>query len=133
MNRRVLIVDDDLNLLASLKRRLGRRFEVSTAPSGEEGLALLQESGPFAVVISDQRMKQMDGIQFLTLVRQLHPSCVRMMLTGNVDLKTAIKAINEAGAFRFLTKPCAVEDLVVAIEDGLKAHGSGEVEALRAA
>ena len=55
-----------------------------------------------------------------------------MMLTGNIDLKTAIDAINEAGAFRFLTKPCAIEDLVQAIEDGLRVFNE-DSGALRAA
>ncbi len=120
MNRRVLIVDDDANLIASLKRRLGRRFQVSTALSGEAGLELMQTEDPFAVVISDQRMTHMDGIRYLAEVKRLYPDCVRMMLTGNIDLKTAVDAINEAGAFRFLTKPCAIEDLVQAIEEGLQ-------------
>ena len=132
MNRSVLIVDDDANLIASLKRRLGRRFQVSTALSGEEGLALMRDEGPFAVVISDQRMTHMDGIRYLAEVKRLHPDCVRMMLTGNIDLKTAIDAINEAGAFRFLTKPCAIEDLVQAIEDGLRVFNEDK-GALRAA
>lgn len=132
MNRRVLIVDDDANLVASLKRRLGRRFQVSTALSGEAGLELMQSEGPFAIVISDQRMTHMDGIRYLAEVKRLHPHCVRMMLTGNIDLKTAIDAINEAGAFRFLTKPCAIEDLVRAIEDGLRVFNEDN-EALRAA
>ncbi len=132
MNRRVLIVDDDANLVASLKRRLGRRFQVSTALSGEEGLDLMKTEGPFAVVISDQRMTHMDGIRYLAEVKSLYPDCVRMMLTGNIDLKTAIDAINEAGAYRFLTKPCAIEDLVLAIEDGLRVFNQSEA-ALRAA
>ena len=132
MNRRVLIVDDDANLVASLKRRLGRRFQVSTALSGEAGLELMQSEGPFAIVISDQRMTHMDGIRYLAEVKRLYPDCVRMMLTGNIDLKTAIDAINEAGAFRFLTKPCAIEDLVQAIEDGLRVFNE-DSGALRAA
>ena len=132
MNRRVLIVDDDANLVASLKRRLGRRFQVSTALSGEAGLELMQSEGPFAIVISDQRMTHMDGIRYLAEVKRLYPDCVRMMLTGNIDLKTAIDAINEAGAFRFLTKPCAIEDLVQAIEDGLRVFNE-DSRALRAA
>ncbi len=136
MNRRVLIVDDDANLIASLKRRLGRRFQVSTALSGEAGLELMQAEDPFAVVISDQRMTHMDGIRYLAEVKRLYPDCVRMMLTGNIDLKTAVDAINEAGAFRFLTKPCAIEDLVQAIDDGLQVFNKGAKDsdaALRAA
>ena len=87
--------------------------------SAEEGLELLRSEGPFAVIISDQRMGRMDGIDFLTEVRQLAPDSARMMLTGNVSLQLAIDAINDAGAFRFLVKPCEHDVLVAAIEDGL--------------
>ena len=122
MNNKVLIVDDDVNLLASLRRRLGRRFTVTTAVSAEEGLTSLKEHGPFAVVVSDQRMDHMDGIQFLTEVKDRSPETMRMMLTGNVDLRVAIDAINEAGAYRFLTKPCSGEDLIGAVEEGVKQY-----------
>lgn len=119
---KVLFVDDDKNILTSFKRRLGRRFDITTAPGGEQGLEVLEKEGPAAVVISDQRMPGMDGIQFLVEVKKLAPDTVRMMLTGNTDLTTAIKAVNEGSIFRFFTKPCPPEEMASAIEAGLKQY-----------
>ncbi len=122
MTNKVLFIDDDLNILASFKRRLGRRFNIATVPGGEQGLEVLEQDGPVAIVISDQRMPGMDGIQFLGEVKKLAPDTVRMMLTGNTDLTTAIKAVNEGNIFRFFTKPCPPEDMAHAIEAGLKQY-----------
>jgi response regulator RpfG family c-di-GMP phosphodiesterase len=122
MTNKVLFVDDDVNLLASFKRRHGRRFDIAAAPGGEQGLEVLEKEGPVAVVISDQRMPGIDGIQFLGEVKKLAPDTVRMMLTGNADLTTAIKAVNEGSIFRFFTKPCPPEDMESAIEAGLKQY-----------
>lgn len=122
MTNKVLFVDDDMNILASFKRRLGRRFDIATVPGGEQGLEVLEKDGPIAVVISDQRMPGMDGIQFLGEVKKRAPDTVRMMLTGNTDLTTAIKAVNEGSIFRFFTKPCPPEEMASAIEAGLKQY-----------
>jgi len=122
MTNKVLFIDDDLNILASFKRRLGRRFDIATVPGGEQGLEVLERDGPVAIVISDQRMPGMDGIQFLSEVKKLAPDTVRMMLTGNTDLTTAIKAVNEGNIFRFFTKPCPPEDMAQAVEAGLKQY-----------
>ncbi len=122
MTNKVLFVDDDRNILASFKRRLGRRFDIATVPGGEQGLEVLAADGPIAVVISDQRMPGMDGIQFLGEVKKRAPDTVRIMLTGNTDLTTAIKAVNEGSIFRFFTKPCPPEEMASAIEAGLKQY-----------
>ena len=120
MTNKVLFVDDDMNILASFKRRLGRRFDIATVPGGKQGLEVLEKDGPIAVVISDQRMPGMDGIQFLGEVKKRAPDTVRMMLTGNTDLTTAVKAVNEGSIFRFFIKPCPPEEMASAIEAGLK-------------
>jgi response regulator RpfG family c-di-GMP phosphodiesterase len=122
MTNKILFVDDDKNILSSFKRRFGQRFDVATAPGGEQGLEVLENEGPVAIVISDQRMPRMDGIQFLGKVKKLAPDTVRMMLTGNTDLTTAIKAVNEGSIFRFFTKPCPPEDMADAIEAGLRQY-----------
>ena len=122
MTNKVLFVDDDMNILASFRRRLGRRFDLATVLGGAEALELLDQEGPVAVIVSDQRMPGMDGIQFLTAVRERAPDTVRMMLTGNSDLSTAIKAVNEGNLFRFFTKPYPPEELANAIEAGLKQY-----------
>jgi response regulator RpfG family c-di-GMP phosphodiesterase len=119
MNEKILFVDDDVNLLAGCERSFRRKFRVETAEGGELALKKIAESGPYAVVISDRQMPSMDGIQFLSLVRERAPDSVRIMLTGNADLEGAIKVVNEGNIFRFLTKPCAHDVLAKAVEDAL--------------
>lgn len=117
MSERILFVDDDRHLLAGLERNLRRQFDLDTAEGGEAGLAKLAERGPYAVVVADRQMPGMDGIQFLSLVKQRAPDTVRIMLSGNVDLESAIRVVNEGNIFRFLTKPCPPETLAKALED----------------
>lgn len=119
MKEKILCVDDDANILAGYKRQLRKQFDLETAGGGEEGLEVLAKEGPFAVVVSDMRMPGMDGIQFLTEMRERSPDTVRLMLTGNADLQTAIDAVNEGSIFRFLTKPCSPEMLAAALNAGL--------------
>jgi response regulator RpfG family c-di-GMP phosphodiesterase len=82
-------------------------------------LALLEQSGPFAVVVSDMHMPGMDGVRFLAEVRGRSPDTVRMMLTGNATLQTSIDAVNDGQIFRFLVKPCLAEVFARALEAGL--------------
>lgn len=103
---RVLLVDDDPRILAGLRRQLHRRYQVVTAPGGAEGLAAMAGGEPFAVVISDMRMPGMDGATFLSRVRATAPQTTRILLTGQTELSTAIRAINDGQVFRFLDKPC---------------------------
>lgn len=122
MGGRVLIIDDDANLIAGLRRQLRGRYDLATAVGGEEGLAAISAEQPIAVVVCDMRMPGMDGIEVLKRFRQRAPETVRMMLTGNADQQTAIDAINEGAIFRFFTKPCAVETLTAGIDAGLEQH-----------
>ncbi|HNV70461.1 MAG TPA: SpoIIE family protein phosphatase [Candidatus Ozemobacteraceae bacterium] len=122
MKPRILLVDDEPNILDSYGRILGRQFHLFTALSGEAGLKLIDEQGPFAVIISDFNMPRMDGIRFLSLAREKAPETVRMMLTGEGDFQIAIKAVNEGSVFRFLTKPCSQPDLLRALEAGVEQY-----------
>lgn len=133
MNEKILFVDDESNILDTFRRGLRKRFVLETAPGGKEGLEKLRESGPFAVVVSDLKMPKMDGVQFLSLVREASPTTVRIMLTGHADLDAAIAAVNEGHVFRFLTKPCAAETLIKALEAGLEQYRliTAEKELLR--
>ncbi len=119
MNEKILFVDDDSNLLASCERNFHRKFPSDTADGGERALQKIAANGPYGVVVADRQMPGMDGIQFLSLVRERAPDTVRIMLTGNADLEGAIKVVNEGNIFRFLTKPCPLNILGKAIEDGL--------------
>lgn len=106
MKERILFVDDDPNVLEAYRRRLQSVLHVETAEGGAEGLRMITEKGPFAVVVADLRMPGMDGIEFLARVKEAAPNTVRIMLTGNADVNVAIQAVNEGDIFRFLTKPC---------------------------
>lgn len=121
---RVLFVDDEPDLLEGIQRMLFRerqRWEMHFAPGAVAGLAELAKVS-FAVVVADMRMPQMDGIEFLKRVHRAAPDTVRMMLTGNTDQETAIKAVNDGNVFRFMTKPVERETLVKVIEAGMEQH-----------
>jgi response regulator RpfG family c-di-GMP phosphodiesterase len=117
MSAKILLVDDDANLLSACERNLRRQFQIETAQSGEAGLAKIEERGPFGVVVADRQMPGMDGVQFLGMVSERAPDTVRMMLTGNADLEGIIRLVNESNIFRFLTKPCPPEVLAKALHD----------------
>lgn len=122
MTDKVLFVDDEENILHSIKRELRKRFEIHTAGSGTEALDVLKNQGPFAVIVSDMRMPGMDGIQLLAAVKDQYPDTIRMMLTGNADQETAIEAVNKGQIFRFLNKPCPTPTLVMAIVLALRQY-----------
>ena len=82
MDKRILFVDDEINILEGYRRQLKKLFEIEIAQSGEQGLETLARSGPYAVIVSDFRMPGMNGIEFLARVREEAPDTVRMMLTG---------------------------------------------------
>ncbi|KHK01963.1 hybrid sensor histidine kinase/response regulator [Desulfovibrio sp. TomC] len=103
---KILFVDDDPSVLASLRRSLGRCYDLDTALGPEEGLIALAEKGPYAVIISDLRMPGLSGVEFLRRAKVIAPDAVPLMLTGHGDLDAAMEAINEGHIFRFLTKPC---------------------------
>lgn len=112
----ILCVDDEVGVLEGLDLILGRQFRVETATSGAAGLAVLERHRDIAVVVSDMQMPQMDGATFLANVRTTAPDAVRLLLTGQADIKRAIAAVNEGEIFRFLTKPCTPASILSAIE-----------------
>lgn len=119
---RVLFVDDDPSVLGNVRRSLWREpLEVLTAGSGAAALDLLAET-EIDVVVSDEKMPQMGGAELLTQVRERHPDACRILLTGQADIDAAIRAINEARVFRFLTKPCPPPMLASCIWDALRAR-----------
>src|SRR5262245_27108832 len=99
---KILCVDDEPNVLEGLSMHLRRGHEVLTATSGRAGLDLLRDNPSIAVVISDMRMPQMDGATFLATARHIAPNAVRMLLTGQTEMESAISAVNDGQIFRFL-------------------------------
>lgn len=122
MEDRILFVDDEEFVLAAFRRHLRNKYVIETALSGAEGLEKISTQGPFAVVVADLQMPGMDGVQFLSEVKNLSPDTVRIMLTGHADLQKAIEAVNEGNIFRFLTKPSPPETLNKALQSGLQQY-----------
>lgn len=119
---RVLCVDDEPRVLAGLERQLHRHYEVVTAESAREGILKALREGPFAVVVSDFRMPQIDGISMLAKIREKSPETTRVLLTGFADGDAATKAVNRGQVFRFLSKPCDREELLESLEAAVEHH-----------
>jgi CheY-like chemotaxis protein len=111
MDEKILLVDDEPAVLEGYQRLFREDFKIDTAVGGKEALASISSRGPYAVVVSDMRMPGMDGVQLLSKVRTVSPETIRIMLTGQAGLESAIDAVNEGNIFRFLTKPCSKETL----------------------
>ncbi len=112
----VLFVDDEEGVLNSFRRLLRQSpYAVHTAASGDAGLDRIRQER-FAVIVSDMRMPQMDGAAFLKQAHRISPDSVRILLTGQADLDSAIAAVNEGRIFRFLTKPCPPDVLTATLE-----------------
>jgi len=122
MKEKILIVDDESDILETFKRMLRNQFNVDTAIGAQEGLKLVSSNGPYAVIVSDLRMPIIDGIQFLSKVKGIAPDTVRIMLTGNADLQTAIDAVNKGNVFRFLTKPCEPALFITVLESAIRQY-----------
>lgn len=112
----VLIVDDEPNVLASIRRNLVGLYDVVVATSGDAALELIERSGPFAAIVSDMQMGAVSGIDFLRRARELSPHSPRVMLTGHADMDVMSAAINEAGVFMFLRKPAGRDELLTCLE-----------------
>lgn len=116
----ILCVDDEPNILSSLRRLFRTEgFQVRTAVGGAAGLALL-ESEPVDLVISDMRMPEMDGTEFLQQVRERWPDTVRLLLTGYSEVTSIIGAINRGEIYRYITKPWDDHDIVLIVRQSLE-------------
>ena len=114
---RALFVDDEQNVLRALKRLfIAEDYEVYTASSGADGLAILRET-EIPVIVSDQRMPLMSGAEFLEKLQELSPDSIRIILTGYADIEAAIGAINKGGAYRYVSKPWNDTDLILIVKD----------------
>jgi len=116
----LLFVDDEPGILSAL-RRLVRKLDVKVfiAEGGAAGLDVL-ENNHIDLVISDMRMPEMDGAQFLARVKELYPDTVRYLLTGYSDISATINALNKGGIYRYLSKPWDDAELLEVISGGLK-------------
>lgn len=122
MKEKILIVDDEENVLYGIKRQLRGNFNIFLAGSGKEALDVLRSEKHFALVITDYKMPEMNGLELLQQVHKISPETITMMLTGQADFENIIDIINRGQIFRFLTKPCAPKLLVKNIEDGIRQY-----------
>lgn len=120
---RVLFVDDEMLMLRGTERLLGKRFEVRTANSGVEALALLAAE-PFDVVVSDLKMPSMDGAAFLAEAKRVAPGVARIMLTASFVDEASLAGL----VFCVVPKPCSRDDLAAAIEQAVASRAQGYPE-----
>jgi len=115
----VLVVDDEENVLRSVERLFRREpYRLLTAASAEEALAAVERE-PVHLVMADQRMPGMTGIQLIQRIRERYPEVMRVVFTGYIDMNTAIDAINKGQVFRFVTKPWRDDDLKNVVRQAL--------------
>ena len=123
----ILFVDDEVNILKALKRLTRHEpWTVLCASRGAEALETLERS-PAQVVVSDQRMPEMSGVDMLQAVRDRYPDVVRMMLTGYTEMNVAVDAINRGEIYRLITKPWNDEELRMQIRDAFRIAHRPEV------
>jgi response regulator RpfG family c-di-GMP phosphodiesterase len=116
---KILFVDDEPRVLEGLAVLLRKTYEVHIASSGEQALQKMRELPQLAVVVSDMRMPGMDGATFLQAAMQCCPHATRVLLTGEAGREAAILAVNKGQIFRFLAKPCPIDELKAALEAGV--------------
>jgi response regulator RpfG family c-di-GMP phosphodiesterase len=121
-NRAVLVVDDEPLVLDAIQRHHGRQFTIHVARSGARALELVRSHGPFAVVISDFNMPEMDGVSLLARLREIAPTTVRVLLTGQADLRVAIDAVTRGAIFRFVAKPCGTDEFESVVHAAFEQH-----------
>src|SRR6266853_776831 len=112
----LLVVDDEPDVCDSVHDLLRREFKVLKARSAAEGCKLMQEN-EVHIIMTDQRMPQVTGVELLSKVRTGHPQAVRMLFTGYADLESIIAAINQGHIFQFLKKPWQPEELESAVRE----------------
>ncbi|MDQ3777019.1 MAG: response regulator [Pseudomonadota bacterium] len=126
VERILLLVDDETDVTRALERKLGNEdYKILTANSAKEAFELLAQHGA-QVVISDQRMPEMDGIEFLSRIKDLYPGTVRMMLTAYSESTSLMRAINDGWIYKFISKPWKEEQLREQIREAFAEHGRRE-------
>ena len=124
----MLCVDDEAFVTSMLSKLLSDRWDVSTADSAEEALALIRKGPAFSVVISDLSMPGMDGVAFFSQLRELDGEPMRILLTAWATVETAQRAIKDGHVYRFLTKPCEPDEIREAVHEACERHAERDVE-----
>ena len=117
---RILLIDDEQNILNSLQRFFRRNgFEVFTSSSGKDALNVLEQNSPFSLIITDYRMPEMNGVQFLEIASSRWPDTMQIVLSGYADAGAVLSATNEGNIFKFITKPWDEDELLNAVRSAI--------------
>ena len=120
MKHNILLVDDEANVLKSLKRLfVDTDYKIFTAESGERGLELCAKE-EISLIMTDYRMPSMNGVQFLAKVKELYPRSIRIILSGYADVSAIVEAINDGQVYKFLSKPWHDQDLLTTVQRSLE-------------
>lgn len=117
----VLYIDDELDNLTSFKATFRRNFNITTAESADAAMPIL-ESETIHVILSDQRMPKMTGIEFFEQIQIIHPLPIRILMTGYTDINAVIDAINRGHVYKYLTKPWNEEDVKIFVEKAFEVY-----------
>ncbi|TAF63340.1 MAG: hybrid sensor histidine kinase/response regulator, partial [Cytophagales bacterium] len=117
----ILYVDDEPKNLSSFKSVFRRFYKILVAESAQEGLALMRDN-PIHLVISDQRMPKMTGVEFLEFISKEYPDVTRVIITGYSDMEAIVEAINRGKVFSYVTKPWKTDELKITIDHALEAY-----------
>lgn len=122
MLRSILFVDDEQNVLSSVKRMFfDEEYELHFALSGQEGLSILAKH-PACVIVSDMQMPVMNGVEFLERSQKICPDAIRIVLSGHADLRTIMEVINKGSIWRYIAKPWDDNDVKIAIRNALELY-----------
>ncbi len=123
MAETVLFVDDEENVLHAVERIfIGSDLRILQATSAEEALSIMGVEGDIAVLVSDNLMPGIKGVELLSMAKSISPDTVKILMTGHADIPTAIEAINKGGVFRFVEKPWDNSELLNAIAEGIERY-----------
>jgi response regulator RpfG family c-di-GMP phosphodiesterase len=117
----VLYIDDELDNLTSFKATFRRNFSITTAESADAAIPILEKE-TIHVILSDQRMPQMTGIEFFEKIQTIHPDPIRILMTGYTDINAVIDAINRGQVYKYLTKPWNEDDVKIYVEKAYEVY-----------
>jgi response regulator RpfG family c-di-GMP phosphodiesterase len=120
-NSNILYIDDEVHNLTAFKANFRKHYNIFIAESAEEGKKILKEN-KIHVIISDQRMPNMTGVEFLASILKEFPDPIRILLTGYTDIETVIEAINKGHVYKYITKPFVEAELKITIDNALEVY-----------
>ncbi|MFX3625794.1 MAG: response regulator [bacterium] len=112
---KILYVDDEVGNLVGFKSTFRQQYDIKTAVSGKEGMEVLDANPDIHIIITDQRMPEMTGVEFLSAIREKHKEPIRILLTGYTDFSALVEAINKGQIYRYLQKPWNEDEIKVVV------------------